>query len=146
MIDDKTTYKPDASWGDRAVSGMLYGLVGGVLMGAILMLGDLTSGHTLVQALNLFNPFGQQAILTGWLLHFGISAVYGALFGILLPIVPKRAPGWLAGLVYGTLLFALAKNVLLAQADFGMAVLAPLTLWLGHAAYGLALGFLRPRG
>jgi len=143
MINDRTNSIAHPSWGDRAVASMLQGLIGGLLMGVILMLGDLVAGHSLLEAIDVFNPFGQQAALQGWLLHLGVSAVYGVLFGLLLPIVPKGVPGWLAGLVYGTLLFALARYVLLAHANFGMAALPALTLWFGHAAYGLALGLRR---
>ena len=92
------------------------------------------------QAVNIFNPFGQEAPLQGLLLHLGVSAVYGAIFGLLQPLVPRRLPGWVAGLAYGLVLFGLAHYVLLPRAQVGMAELPTSALLLGHIVYGLVLG------
>ena len=140
MTDDKTIRRRELSSSDRAVSGLLYGILAGLLMAAVLMGADLVLGHGWRQAVNLFNPFGQEAPLQGLLLHLGVSAVYGTVFGLLQPLIPRRLPGWVAGLGYGLLLFYLAQYVLLPRAHVGMADLPASALLLGHIVYGLVLG------
>jgi len=129
--------------GDRAASGLLQGILAGAFIAAVLFPAGLLAGNTWRQALNVFYPFGQDAPLQGLLLHLGVSAVYGSIFGLVQPLIPQRLPGWLAGLGYGVLLFALAEWVLLPQSQFGMSALPPLALLLGHGVYGLVLGFRR---
>ena len=140
MFDDKTITKHDVSWSDRATSGLLRGLLAGLLMAGVLIPAVLALGGTWTQALNVVNPFGQEAPLQGLLLHLGVSAVYGTVFGLLSPLIPRRVPGWLAGLGYGLLLFWLAEFVILPKTRFGMAELPALALLLAHGVYGVVLG------
>jgi hypothetical protein len=143
MIDDKTLSRTRLTWGDRAASSLLRGLLAGVLMAGVLVPAGVIAGEPWMQALNVFNPSSQVAPLQGLLLHLGVSAVYGVLFGLLQPLIPRRLPGWLTGLGYGLLLFAVAELFLLPQARSGMSTLPALALLLGHGVYGLVLGLHR---
>jgi hypothetical protein len=140
MVDNKTTTLHNLSSGDRAVSGLLRGSIAGLVMAVVLIPVGLAAGDTWLQALNRFNPFGQESPLQGLLLHIGISAVYGIVFGLLQPIFPRRLPSWLAGLWYGLLLFCLAEFLILPTTGSGMADLPALALLVAHGLYGLVLG------
>ena len=129
------------SSGDRAVSGLLGGFLGGLAMGGVVILAGLLAGDTWQQALTRFNPFGQQSPLQGILLHLGVSAVYGIVYGLLQPLIPRRVPGWLAGLLYGLLLFGLAQIIILPQTGSGLATLPVLALVVAHSIFGLVLGW-----
>ena len=100
------------------------------MVGVLIPVG-LLAGNTWRQALNVFCPFGQDAPLLGLLLHLGVSAVYGIVFGLVQPLIPQRLPGWLAGLGYGVLLFALAELVLLPPKPFWNVSTAPASALVG---------------
>lgn len=145
MVKDNTTTQKDLSTGDRAVSGLLGGLLAGVPMAAVLMLAGLLDGDTLELAasrFNLFNNSGtpQQFLLQGLLLHLGTAAVYGVIYGLLRGLLPQRLPGWLSGLFYGLLLFALAELAILPGTGSPLAAFPAIFLLAGHAVYGLVLG------
>ena len=129
------------SSGDRAVTGLLGGFLGGLAMGAVIILAGLLVGDAWQQALTRFNPFAQQPPMQGILLHLGVSAVYGIIYGLLQPLIPSRIPGWLAGLVYGLLLFGLAQIIILPQTVSGLATLPVLALAAAHTVFGLVLGW-----
>lgn len=140
MTDDKTITRGQLSSGDRAVSGLLHGLLAGLPMAAALIVAAVAVGDGWQKAVSVFSPFGQDAPLQGLLLHLGVSAVYGMLFGLLQPLIPRRLRGWAAGLGYGLLLFCVADYVLLPKAHVPMADLPAPALLLGHLIYGLVLG------
>ncbi len=140
MLENKTTTFHDLSTGDRAVSGLLRGVTAGLVMAVFLILVELALGDTWLAALNRFNPFEQSGPLQGLLLHCGISAVYGILFGLAQPLAPRRSPVWLAGLVYGLVLFVLAVWVILPRTGSGLAALPTPALLAAHVLYGIALG------
>jgi hypothetical protein len=140
MVNNKISTLHDLSSSDRAVSGLLRGLIAGLVMAGILIPVGLAAGDTWLQAINRFNPFGLESPLQGLLLHVGISAVYGIVFGLLQPLIPRRLPGWLAGLCYGLLLFCLAEYVILPRTGSGLADLPALALLIAHGIYGLVLG------
>ncbi len=126
--------------GDRAAHGLLRGVAAGLVMAVVLVLVGLALGDTLDQAISRFSPSGIEVPLQGVLVHLGVSAVYGTVFGLLQPLLPRRLPGWLTGLVYGLLLYGLALAVVLPRTGPGMANLPPLALALAHGIYGLVLG------
>ena len=139
MSENKINIRNLAS-GDRAVSGLLSGFTGGLVMAVIIVLVGLVAGDSWLETINRFNPFGQGSPVQGVLLHLGVSAVYGIVFGLLLPILPRRLPAWLAGLAYGLLLFGLAQLVILPGTGSGLAGLPLWGLAAAHGVYGLVLG------
>ncbi len=126
---------------DRSVSGLLRGLFAGLVMAGFLVLAGVLGGAAPLQALNWLSPSVEMTALQGLLAHLGISAVYGILFGVFWGMFPRRWPGWLAGLLYGLALFALANFIILPRTNSGMAQVSALVLLLAHLLYGLALGY-----
>ncbi len=144
MSDNINTIRNFSS-GDRAVNGLLGGFFGGLAMAGVIILAGLLAGDAWQQAVTRFIPLGQQSLLQGILLHLGVSAVYGIVYGLLLPLIPRRVPGWLAGLAYGLLLFSLAQLIILPQTGSGLANLPVWALAAAHAVFGLVLGWRSPR-
>ena len=140
MINQRTSTIYELSVSDRAISGLLRGLLAGVFMMVVLVLAGILSGDSLLIALNRFNPFSQDLPLQGLLLHLGVSAVYGIVFGVLRVAIPRRVPGWLAGLLYGLLLFGLAELVILPSTGSTLTDLPAVFVLLAHELYGLILG------
>ena len=111
------------------------------------MIGQATLASLLAQ----FDPGPSPSPFTGALAHLAVAGVYGALFAVLwrwLRQLWKRAPGWLAGAVYGLALYALALLVLrlpAARPEGWLAAVGPLHLAIAHLTYGLGLGYLIDR-
>ena len=78
-------------------------------------------------------------------MHLAVSGIYGAIFGLLTYLMPRRlfvrTPGWLAGLIYSAVLLLVALGILLPGLISPLAELPTLSLALGHVAYGLVLGW-----
>jgi hypothetical protein len=135
--------------GDRAVTGLLWGLFAGVIMIVYLAISGALNGIELLDLLRSFNPDalffpGEQAApIQGFLLHLGISGVYGAVFGVLARWRPRPFPLWFAGLIYGGLLLLLANRILLPTGSSGLQVIPPLHFTIAHLLYGLLLGLKR---
>lgn len=132
-----------SSTGDAAASGLVYGLAAGLAMVALLAVLGLLQGQTLAATAGFFSPSGQSQPLTGLLGHLAVSGVYGAIFGIVWRLAGGRLrlPAWLAGLVYGVLLWGVAQLLARTVAP-ALAQIAPWALLAGHLVYGLALGVL----
>jgi hypothetical protein len=132
--------------GDSAVDGLLAGIVAGLGMAAYLILTSLFRGISPAVILGYFDPGMVGQWLTGTLAHLAVSGVYGVVFALLLAVVVRiREPllrfGWLIGLVYGLVLVALARGVLLPMAGSALLQISTGHLFIAHAIYGLVLGF-----
>jgi len=132
--------------GDAAIDGLLVGIGAGVAMVLLLLITGALSGVTLVTVLERFDPVGSYNLATGVLTHLAVSAIYGAIFGLLFLALVRLRPslsrfGWLAGLIYGLLLYAIAQVGISAGADSGLADYSTTELLLAHAVYGLVTGF-----
>ena len=142
--DEQLTYK-EVTLGDAAVDGLLAGGGAGVLMAAYLIVAGLVMGETVGVVLGRFDPGQGGAPLVGALAHLATAGVYGVIFGLLARFVPRgwqgRVPGWLAGLVYGLALFAVALVLLPAVAS-PLQEIPRLHFAVAHVIYGLTLGFL----
>ena len=142
--DRQLTYK-EATLGDAAVDGLLAGGGAGLLMAAYLIVVGLAMGETVGVVLGRFDPGQGGAPLVGALAHLATAGVYGVIFGLLGRFVPRgwrgRVPGWLAGLVYGLALFAVALALLPAVAS-PLQEIPRLHFAVAHVIYGLTLGFL----
>ncbi|MBI1378993.1 MAG: hypothetical protein GC157_16160 [Frankiales bacterium] len=134
-----TVAKVGASPASRTVvAGVVGGLAGGMVFGMMMqMMGFIPMIAALV---------GSSSVAVGWVVHLAISAVIGALFGLLLAGRALRLGAYAgAGLVYGVVWWVLGPLVLM-PAKLGM----PLfqfndTVWkslMGHMIYGLVLGLV----
>ena len=131
--------------GDWAIDGLLAGVLGGVVMMATLVLAALMDGKAPGAVPAWFDPAQRDSALLGLVAHLAVSAIYGAVFAVLLQALGRVRPAWgrgswLKGLMYGVALFALAWFVVLPAADSPLLQLPPVDLLLGHVAFGLVLG------
>ena len=127
--------------GDAAVDGLLGGLGASIVMALVLVVLGLTGGQAPLSTLIHFDPSGSSA-LTGALMHLAAGGVYGALFGMGWHLAARsNLPGWLAGIIYGLALLALAEGVILPGAH---SPLLAIPLWqfaIAHIVYGLTMGW-----
>jgi len=146
-----TWYHSPSSWGDTAVDGLMSGVAAGLLMAAFLLAAGLAGAQSWDSVLRQFDPGLTPAPLTGAVTHLAVSGVYGILFASLWRLVSHvwgGLPTWLAGAVFGLLLWLLAASVTAARANSGGAFLQgipPVELAAAHALYGLTLGWLMSR-
>jgi hypothetical protein len=135
---------------NRAVDGLLYGLVGGIAMLVSLLAFALLSGDLPGALLVRFSAGNSTSPIQGLLSHLAVSAIYGLLFGALVwPVLRHISSaswvGWLGGLAYAVLLLLLAQIAILPGVNSPLAQL-PFWQWaLGHGIYGLVLGGLFSR-
>lgn len=134
---------------DAAVDGLLYGLAAGLLMAMYLLAAAWTAGLSPGQVLGGLAPSSSASPLSGALTHLAVSGVYGLLYGLALRTLSRKPPqgtgAWAGGLIYGTVLWALARVVLLPASGSSLLDLPPAHVAIAHALYGLALGFLMGR-
>ncbi len=132
-----------ATTGDTAVSGLFHGLLGGLAMGAVIVLFSLASGNGLGY-LGFFSSGPAVAPLQGLVGHLAVSAIYGMLYALLRRWFGlrrlERLPGWLAGLIYALLLWAFAIRILLPAANSPFLSISWVVFFSAHIAYGLVLG------
>ncbi|MBI3359591.1 MAG: hypothetical protein HY023_00595 [Chloroflexi bacterium] len=150
MTDSKRLTGDKTTMGDAAVDGLIAGIGAGVLMAAVLIVAGLLVGDGPGVVLGRFDPGAAASPVTGGLMHLAVSGVYGALFGLgrrLMSGWPplSRLPGWLIGLAYGLLLWAVAQALLPPGTESPLRELPALHFALAHAAFGLTLGLALPR-
>lgn len=146
MSDTAQRKRWEKSTGDTAVNGLIAGILAGLSMTAYLVLAGLLNSISPAVMLGRFDPGMVGHWLTGTLAHLAVSAVYGVIFALLFAVVVRmRGPllrfGWLLGLVYGLLLLALARGVLLPMTGSPLLQIGTVHLLIAHAIYGLLLGF-----
>lgn len=120
----------------RLIAGGVGGLAGGVLFGVMMqMMGMLGMVAGLV---------GQEAVGVGWVVHLGISLLFGLIYGLTFGAASSswgRAIGF--GAVYGVIWWVLGA-LLIMPAMMGMPVFQvgemQLQSLVGHLVYGVALG------
>jgi hypothetical protein len=121
------------------------GILAGVVMLAFLLLTGLAAGESLAVTLGRFSVPGQETTpFANAFLHLGVSAVYGSAFGLLFHLLPwklRLSPWkWLAGLVFGLLLYLFASAYLLPASGSRLLEISGVVLTGAHALYGLVLG------
>jgi len=129
--------------GDAVVDGLLRGIAAGLVMAVVLVVVELLQGQSAATTLGRFGLNGPATPIAGLLGHLAVAAVYGGVWGFVWLVVRRwlPIPTWLAGLVYGLVLFAVGQ-VLLRAAGSPLLELSTLSLVLAHAVYGLVLGLL----
>ena len=115
MTSSPRVAQTSSSVGDSAVDGLLAGTSAGLVMALYVAVAGLLSGQSLAAILAQFDPSPAPTPFTGALAHLAVAGVYGVLFALAwrgLRRVLPRVPGWLAGLAYGLVLWALAALLL----------------------------------
>jgi len=133
--------------GDAAIDGLLGGIVAGLVMVLFLLVAGVLSGDAPADVIGRFDPAQSNNLVSGLLTHLAVSAIYGAIFGLLLLGALRLRPslvryGWLAGLAYGLVLFTVARGAIGDGVDSGLAHFPSAILLLAHAVYGLVIGFV----
>jgi hypothetical protein len=144
---DLTAPMKDKTIGDAAIDGLLAGIGAGLVMAFLLLVVGALSDDSPVTVMERFDLVGSQNLATSLLTHLAVSSIYGAIFGLLFLALVRLRPslprfGWLAGLIYGLVLFAIAQVGITAGADTSLADYSAPVLLLAHAVYGLVTGFV----
>ena len=144
---DLTAPMKSKTIGDAAIDGLLAGIGAGLVMALLLLVVGALSDDSPVTVMERFDPVGSQNLATGLLTHLAVSSIYGAIFGLLFLALVRLRPssprfGWLAGLIYGLVLYAIAQVGISAGADTGLADYSAPVLLPAHAVYGLVTGFV----
>ncbi len=136
--------------GDAAVDGLLSGLGAGLVMAAYLVVVGLLRSEGPGVMLARFSAGAAISPWMGLLSHLAVSAMYGVVFGLLSRWILRRwsrtSAGWIAGLLYGTLLFLVAELVILPGTGSPLSAIPPLHFAIAHLLYGLVLGSLTYQG
>jgi hypothetical protein len=102
---------------DAVIDGLMAGILAGVGMLGVIILMGLMVGLNPAEVLSKFGTGQNITPLTGALVHLAVSGIYGAVFGMLVYLLPmrfrERVPGWLTGLVYGSILLLVGLGFLL---------------------------------
>lgn len=139
-MSTETTTRAASTLASRAAAGVAGGLAGGVVFGVLMHARDMLP---MVAQL-----IGGESVALGWLVHLFNSALFGAVFGVLVARWAARplAAG-AAGLGYGLLWWVLGA-LLIMPAWLGMSGMifhvGENQWWslLGHLVYGLVLGLV----
>lgn len=133
-----TTSAANATLTTRVVAGVVGGLVGGVVFGMLMqMMGMITTVAQLI---------GSGATAVGWLVHLFNSALFGAIFALIVGQWAGRIwPALGLGLVYGVVWWVVGA-LLIMPAWLGMSEMiftvdsTAVQSLMGHMIYGLLLG------
>ena len=136
-----TQTKRNPKTGDAAVDGLLAGLGAGVVMAVYLLITGMLAGEAMGTIMGRFAPGGEATPLTGALSHLAVSAIYGAVFGVVTLPLRKRIPAWAAGLVFGMVLFLVAQYALLPGTGSSLLEMSPVHFGIAHLLYGGMLGW-----
>lgn len=126
------------------VSGIIGGLAGGVVFGVMMgLMGMLPMVGMLV---------GQDNPVIGFVVHMVISAIFGASYGVIAPMLPIRSMGTTiaAGLAYGVILWVVGALVLMPLM-LGMSAMVlqvgPMQInsLIGHLFFGVILAVVNKR-
>jgi hypothetical protein len=145
MTESKSMETTTRSIGDSAVDGLFGGAIAGFLMAVYLVIAGLIDGEDPGTILGRFTPSGDGSPLSGAAAHLAVSAVYGAIFALVLGQVSRLRPSllrfsWLLGAVYGLSLWLAAEFVILPATDSPLQLIPPIHFALSHLVFGLALG------
>lgn len=139
----------DATLGDAAVEGLFSGMIAGIPMAVYLGAVNLIMGESLLETFARFAVNDEATPLLGFLLHLGVSGVYGLAYGLVCQLTARRwisSPSlWLSvlmGCAYGLILLLLALVVLLPGSASPLKEISIIHLAIAHLIFGSALGIL----
>lgn len=142
MMQSKRHKFPSTSPGDRAVDGLLQGLMAGGIMLVFLLVIGVVEGAAPTAVLTRFGLPGSSSAVTGLLSHLAAAAVAGLVWGVLYGSLLRRTrlPAWLLGAGYGLALYVSATIFVIGAT--GMADFTSWALLAAHLLYGTTLGLL----
>jgi hypothetical protein len=145
MAGSKSMETTNRSIGDSAVDGLFGGAIAGILMAVYLVIAGLINGEDPGMVLGRFTPSGDGSSLLGAAAHLAVSAVYGAIFALILGQMGRLRPSllrfsWLLGAAYGIGLWLAAEFVILPAVDSPLQLVPRIHFALSHLVFGLALG------
>ncbi len=145
-----TTSLKQKTLGDTAVDGLITGLAAGLIMIMFLLVVDLINGISPEVVLGRFDVTQTNNMVTSFFTHLAVSAIYGVIFGLLYLLLLRLRPslirfGWLAGLLYGVILYGLVRSAPYIGVESELIQFKTVILLLAHAIYGLVLGILLVR-
>jgi hypothetical protein len=145
MAGSRSMEKTTRSIGDSAVDGLFSGAVAGILMAVYLVIAGLLKGEDPGTVLGRFTPSGDGSPLLGAAAHLAVSAVYGAIFALILGQIGRLRPSllrfsWLLGAAYGISLWLAAEFIILPAAGSPLHLIPPIHFALSHLVFGLTLG------
>lgn len=128
---------------EAVVDGLLRGLGAGAIMAAFLLVTSLfmpASSRAWLTDLVRTTETSPAAIVAA---HFAVAAVYGMAWGLVyrLLVAGLPLPTWVAGLLFGGVLWLISRLLLPASGGAPWLILAS-----AHLVYGLALGLLTDSG
>ncbi|HEX6305704.1 MAG TPA: hypothetical protein VFZ76_16030 [Anaerolineales bacterium] len=148
-IRSVTAQYDNATLGDAAVEGLFSGMIAGISMAAYLGMVNLMMGESLLETFARFAVSDDATPLLGFLLHLGVSGVYGLVYGLLCRLIARRWISYpflrlsvLMGCAYGLVLLILAQVVLLPGSASPLKEISLTHLLIAHLIYGAALGIL----
>jgi hypothetical protein len=146
MDNGKTIPVQKNTAGDAIVAGLFAGLLAGLVMLAYLVITELVVGQSSMTVLGWFASGNNGVPLLGGLMHLAVSGVYGSFYGLIRYATPgrwrSRLPGWLSGVIYGLLLFALAELFLLPGTGSPLLAIPAANFAVAHIVFGLVLGLI----
>jgi len=146
MNDGKTISVQKNTAGDAIVTGLFAGLLAGLVMLVYLVITGLVAGQPPLTVLGRFSSGYNGVPLLGGLMHLAVSGVYGSFYGLIRYAIPgrwrSRLPGWLSGVLYGLLLFALAEHFLLPGTASPLLAIPAANFAVAHIVFGLVLGIV----
>jgi hypothetical protein len=148
MMNRQQAAVRQGSLGAVAVDGLFAGLGAGLVMAVYLVLAGLLNGQGPALVLARFSTTEGAAPWQGLLNHLAVSSMYGVVFGLLLFALLRHAHPeriWLAGALYGLLLFFVAEIVILPGTGSPFAETPVFHLAAAHILYGLAVGIFSSR-
>jgi uncharacterized membrane protein YagU involved in acid resistance len=124
--------------GRNPMAGLVGGLLGGVLFGAMMqMMGMMGMVAMLV---------GSESVGVGWIVHLAISAIFGGVYAVVLgPQTNSYARGALLGALYGVVAWVVGALVLMPL-GLGMSEMVfvigqdQIMSLIGHLVFGVVLG------
>jgi hypothetical protein len=144
MMERSQLVNVKKSTGDTAVDGLMAGLAGGLAMALFSALAGLLDDRQPLVTLGYFDPARAGNWLTGLLAHLAVSAIYGAILGLLVKAAGWIRPSllrlrWLLGIGYGLLLYSLAHGVIFTAIPSPLYQISAWQLGAAHLFYGLVL-------
>ncbi|MCU0263197.1 MAG: DUF1440 domain-containing protein [Candidatus Nanopelagicales bacterium] len=118
------------------VPGIVGGLAGGVVFGVMMQMMDMIPMVAML--------VGSESVAVGWLVHLGISAIFGAVFGLVgSRLLGSWGAGIIGGAAYGVVMWVLGALIAMpARLDMPLLNLNEMA-WqslMGHIVYGVILG------
>jgi hypothetical protein len=129
---------------------MVAGLLGAAVMAAVSLAVSALRGQGVSTPIDLISaalgdshPDFLRAVFA-LLLHLGLGAAWGLLFGALLPWHAPRSASVVSGLLYAVAVWTVMTFGGMPWAQVSFRNVRPDWLLLFHSPYGLALGYLTP--